>query len=65
VPNRSNAALLAKQIASVDALSAGRLVLGVGLGGRRDDYAAGGVPTAGRGKWLEAMLDEMKRIRAG
>jgi alkanesulfonate monooxygenase SsuD/methylene tetrahydromethanopterin reductase-like flavin-dependent oxidoreductase (luciferase family) len=38
---------------------------GVGLGGRRDDYAAGGVPPVGRGKWLEAMLDEMKRIRAG
>lgn len=65
VPNRSNAALLAKQIASVDALSSGRLVLGVGLGGRRDDYAAAGIPTAGRGKRLEAMLGEMKRLWAG
>lgn len=65
VPNRSNAALLAKQTATLDALSGGRLVLGVGLGGRADDYAASGIPTSGRGKRLEAMLDEMKRIWAG
>lgn len=65
VPARSNAALLAKQTASLDALSGGRLVLGVGLGGRADDYAVSGTPTTGRGKRLEAMLKEMKRIWAG
>ncbi len=65
VPNRSNAALLAKQTATLDALSGGRLVLGVGLGGRADDYEASGMQTTGRGKRLEAMLEEMKRIWAG
>jgi alkanesulfonate monooxygenase SsuD/methylene tetrahydromethanopterin reductase-like flavin-dependent oxidoreductase (luciferase family) len=65
VPSRSNTALLAKQTATLDALSGGRLVLGVGLGGRRDDYEASGMSTAGRGKRLEAMLEEMKRIWAG
>lgn len=65
VPNRVNAALLAKQVATLHALSAGRLVLGVGLGGRSDDYLASGVPTKHRGKRLDAMLDEIKRIWAG
>lgn len=63
--DREECGVAPKQIASVDALSAARLVLGVGLGGRREDYAAAGIPTAGRGKRLEAMLDEMKRIWAG
>src|SRR5882757_6879683 len=39
-PMRANAAMLAKQAASVDALSGGRLVLGIAVGGREDDYEA-------------------------
>src|SRR6478672_11651155 len=38
-----NTARLAKQAASVDALSNGRLVLGLAVGAREDDYAAAGV----------------------
>ena len=49
VPWRNNAALVAKQAASVDALSGGRLTLGVAIGAREDDYSASGVPTGGRG----------------
>jgi len=60
-PNRGNAALLAKQAASVDAISGGRLVLGIGLGGRDDDYEISGVPTRGRGKRLEEYMEEMQR----
>lgn len=65
VPVRLNAALLAKQAATLDALSEGRLVLGVGLGGRTDDYQASGMPTSGRGKRFDEMVAEMKRIWAG
>src|SRR4051812_47884908 len=44
------AALLASQAASLDALSAGRLTLGVSLGARPDDYDAAGASWRGRGK---------------
>jgi len=47
MPYRTTA-VMAKQIASVDRLSGGRVVLGVGLGGRGEDYQAAGVETKGR-----------------
>jgi alkanesulfonate monooxygenase SsuD/methylene tetrahydromethanopterin reductase-like flavin-dependent oxidoreductase (luciferase family) len=64
-PYRVNAALLAKQAASVDHLGGGRLVLGLAVGGREDDYQASGVPFKERGRRFEEMLDEMRRIWAG
>jgi alkanesulfonate monooxygenase SsuD/methylene tetrahydromethanopterin reductase-like flavin-dependent oxidoreductase (luciferase family) len=65
LPLRQNAALVAKQAATVQKLSGGRFVFGVAVGGRPDDYEAGGVPMAGRGRRFEEMLDDMKRIWAG
>lgn len=64
-PLHSNTALLAKQAASVDRLSGGRLVLGLGLGARDDDFAASGLEAKGRGRTFERQLEEMKRIWAG
>jgi alkanesulfonate monooxygenase SsuD/methylene tetrahydromethanopterin reductase-like flavin-dependent oxidoreductase (luciferase family) len=64
-PLYANTALLAKQVASLDRLSGGRVVLGVGLGGRDDDYSASGVPMAGRGRHLDEQLAEMRRIWSG
>jgi alkanesulfonate monooxygenase SsuD/methylene tetrahydromethanopterin reductase-like flavin-dependent oxidoreductase (luciferase family) len=64
-PLHANTALLAKQAASLDRLSGGRLVLAVGLGGRDDDYVASGLPTTGRGRRLEELLEELKRIVGG
>jgi alkanesulfonate monooxygenase SsuD/methylene tetrahydromethanopterin reductase-like flavin-dependent oxidoreductase (luciferase family) len=64
-PLRENAVELAKQALSVHALSGGRLTLGIGLGGRDDDYAISGLETKGRGKRLDAMLERMQEIWAG
>lgn len=64
-PLRTNTVELAKQALSVQALSGGRLTLGVGLGGRDDDYEASGVEMRGRGKRLDAMLERIKEIWAG
>jgi alkanesulfonate monooxygenase SsuD/methylene tetrahydromethanopterin reductase-like flavin-dependent oxidoreductase (luciferase family) len=64
-PYRANAALLAKQAATVDHLSGGRLVLGLAVGGRQDDYQASGVPFHTRGRRFDQMLDDMAGIWAG
>src|SRR3712207_1001323 len=64
-PYRANAVLLAKQAASVDRLSGGRLVLGMAVGGREDDYEASGVPFNTRGRRFDAMLEEMQRVWDG
>jgi len=63
-PLRS-AALLAKQAATVDSLSGGRLVLGLAVGGRADDYEAAGVDFSKRGEIFDAQIEEMKQIWAG
>jgi alkanesulfonate monooxygenase SsuD/methylene tetrahydromethanopterin reductase-like flavin-dependent oxidoreductase (luciferase family) len=41
-PLRSNTALLAKQAATIDSLSDGRLTLGLAVGGRSDDFEPSG-----------------------
>lgn len=56
------AAVLAKQAASVQALSGGRLVLGVGLGARQDDYDLAGVPYRTRGKQLTEVLAQLGEL---
>jgi alkanesulfonate monooxygenase SsuD/methylene tetrahydromethanopterin reductase-like flavin-dependent oxidoreductase (luciferase family) len=65
LPSRASAAIVAKQAASVHALSGGRLVLGMAVGGREDDFQAAGAPFEHRGRRFEEMLDEMKRLWAG
>lgn len=46
----------AKQAASIDVASGGRLRLGVGAGWLREEFAALGVPFAGRGARLDAWI---------
>lgn len=65
VPYRQNAAVVAKQAATLHALSEGRLTLGVGMGSRDDDYDASGLPTRRRGKRFDEMLAQIKRLWAG
>jgi alkanesulfonate monooxygenase SsuD/methylene tetrahydromethanopterin reductase-like flavin-dependent oxidoreductase (luciferase family) len=60
-----NAALLAKQTASIDALSGGRLTLGLGVGGREDDFRAAEQGFRTRGRRFEAQLEALQRIWAG
>jgi alkanesulfonate monooxygenase SsuD/methylene tetrahydromethanopterin reductase-like flavin-dependent oxidoreductase (luciferase family) len=49
-------AVLAKQALSVDAISGGRLTLGLAVGARRDDYEAAGVDHRRRGARLSEQL---------
>jgi alkanesulfonate monooxygenase SsuD/methylene tetrahydromethanopterin reductase-like flavin-dependent oxidoreductase (luciferase family) len=64
-PYRANGALVAKQAASLDRISNGRLVLGAAVGGREDDYVASGVDFHSRGRIFDAMLAQWERIWAG
>ncbi|HEX6601543.1 MAG TPA: LLM class flavin-dependent oxidoreductase [Solirubrobacterales bacterium] len=63
-PLRPNPVAVAKQVLSVHALSGGRMTLGIGLGGREDDYEHAQVDTEGRGKELDAMLARIKEVWA-
>ncbi|HVH00334.1 MAG TPA: LLM class flavin-dependent oxidoreductase [Miltoncostaeaceae bacterium] len=64
-PYRRNGAHLAKEALSVDRLSGGRLVFGVAVGGREDDYEASGADFHRRGKEFDAMLEEWARAWSG
>jgi probable F420-dependent oxidoreductase len=55
-------AVLAKQLAALDVLSEGRLDAGIGLGWSRDEYAAAGVPMAGRGRRFDEWLDCLNAV---
>lgn len=64
-PLRENPVALAKQVASVHAISGHRMTLGIGLGGRDDDYELAGVETGTRGKDLDAMLERIWEVWKG
>ncbi len=64
-PLRSNTALLAKQAATIDSLSGGRLTLGLAIGGRPDDFEVSGVEFRRRGRIFEQQLSEMSAIWHG
>jgi alkanesulfonate monooxygenase SsuD/methylene tetrahydromethanopterin reductase-like flavin-dependent oxidoreductase (luciferase family) len=56
---------LAKATASLDAMSGGRLTLGLGVGGRADDFAAMDRPFERRGHLMDETLDLLERAWAG
>ena len=64
VPLR-NAGMMAKQAATLDVLSGGRLTLGMAIGSRQDDYEASPAPCRNRGKHFDEQLAHMKRVWAG
>lgn len=53
-------ALLAKMVATLDEMSGGRVVLGLGVGSRADDFAAEQVPFEHRGSRAEEMVDILR-----
>ena len=59
LPER-NPVLLAKQLGTLDALSGGRVELGIGLGWLREEYEALGVPWERRGKRCDEYIEAMR-----
>jgi alkanesulfonate monooxygenase SsuD/methylene tetrahydromethanopterin reductase-like flavin-dependent oxidoreductase (luciferase family) len=60
-----NTALLAKQAATIDAMSNGRLSLGLGVGELEDDFAVSGVDIRKRGRLFDQQLADLKAIWSG
>jgi alkanesulfonate monooxygenase SsuD/methylene tetrahydromethanopterin reductase-like flavin-dependent oxidoreductase (luciferase family) len=60
-----NAVVAAKQAATIQSLSNGRMVFGVAVGGRPDDYERAGASFGDRGARLDEQLKQMKEVWAG
>ena len=57
---------LAKQAATIDLVSGGRFILGVGVGGEfKDEWAALGVPLVGRGRRVDEYLSLVQQLWRG
>jgi probable F420-dependent oxidoreductase len=61
LPQR-NPVVLAKEMASVDVLSSGRLILGVAAGYLHQEFAAVGAPFAERGARTDEYIDAMRAL---
>lgn len=60
IASQHSAAILAKRVATLDALSGGRVRLGVGIGWQREEYEAVGVPYRDRGRRLDETIEAMR-----
>jgi probable F420-dependent oxidoreductase len=61
VPQR-NPLILAKEVATLDMLSGGRVTLGVGVGWLEEEFNALGVPFADRGRRLDDYIEAMRAL---
>ncbi len=57
--------MLAIQAATLDRISGGRFVMGLGVGGRKDDFDVSGLRFTDRGKRTDQALELMHRIWKG
>ncbi|MFC5723487.1 LLM class flavin-dependent oxidoreductase [Streptomyces gamaensis] len=62
---RGSTAQLAKQLATLDRLSGGRLTVGLAVGDREDDFTAAGLPFAGRGRRMDTLVTQLRAVWAG
>jgi len=60
-----NPFLMAKLVATLDRLSGGRLIMGIGTGYIKEEFAALGMPFEGRGSAVDESIRLMKRIWSG
>jgi alkanesulfonate monooxygenase SsuD/methylene tetrahydromethanopterin reductase-like flavin-dependent oxidoreductase (luciferase family) len=66
VPQLHDPVMLAKALATGDMLSGGRLTVGLGVGGRREDYeAVGADPATQTMRGMAELVAVMKRVWAG
>lgn len=61
LPQR-NPVILAKQVATLDVLTGGRTILGVGVGWLREEFEALGVPFEGRGVRADEYIGAMRAL---
>jgi len=61
LPQR-NPGVLAKEVATLDALSGGRVELGVGVGWLEEEFDALGVPFAGRGRRTDEYIEALRAL---
>ena len=54
--------MLAKRYATLDVLSQGRVIAGLGLGWSKDEYQASSIPYANRGERADEFLQVLKKI---
>ncbi|HYY51081.1 MAG TPA: LLM class F420-dependent oxidoreductase [Nitrososphaeraceae archaeon] len=57
-----NPVVLAKRFATLDVLSQGRVIAGLGIGWSKDEYEVSGVPFERRGQRADEFLQMLKRI---
>jgi len=62
---QTNPLLAAKQVASLDCLSGGRVLYGVGVGWLKEEFEALGVPFEHRGRRFDDYLVAMKKVWSG
>jgi alkanesulfonate monooxygenase SsuD/methylene tetrahydromethanopterin reductase-like flavin-dependent oxidoreductase (luciferase family) len=60
-----NTGILVKQVSTIDQLSNGRVILGLGVGSRTEDFAAAPSPIHQRGKIMEQQLQAFRNAWAG
>ena len=63
--SQTNPLLLAKQAASLDLVSGGRFMLGVGIGWLKEEFAAMGTPFERRGARFDDYIAAMRKVWSG